>query len=184
MIFRIQNGSRAKKRCSGMSLLEVMIAGCIAGLVLTAISMLSMYSARSFVAMGNYADLDQASRNALDVMSREIRQTRSLTSFAANKLVFQETPSNTLTYVYDPAARTLRRVRSGAVGDNTVLLEQCDYLNFHISQRNPSNAFSFYPATSAGVAKLIDVSWKCSREILGAKINTESVQTAKIVIRN
>jgi hypothetical protein len=31
---------------------------------------------------------------------------------------------------------------------------------------------------------MIDVSWKCSREILGAKINTESVQTAKIVIRN
>jgi len=28
------------------------------------------------------------------------------------------------------------------------------------------------------------VSWKCSRTILGAKINTESVQTAKIVLRN
>jgi len=69
---------------------------------------------------------------------------------------------------------------------NTVLLTQCDFLNFDISQRNPSNNFTFYPcpATNVSIAKLIDVSWRCSRQILGAKINTESVQTAKIVIRN
>jgi hypothetical protein len=30
----------------------------------------------------------------------------------------------------------------------------------------------------------VDVSWKCSRQILGEKVNTESVQTAKIVMRN
>lgn len=171
----------AKRRCSAMTLVELMVTGAIGLLVLTAIAMLSMYSARSFVAMGNYADLDAASRNALDIMSREIRQTQGLNSFTSTKLVFQETDSNTLTYVYDPSDRTLTRQRAGI---NTVLLEQCDFLNFHISQRNPSNAFAFYPATSAATAKLIDVSWRCSREILGSRINTESVQTAKIVIRN
>ena len=31
--------------------------------------------------------------------------------------------------------------------------------------------------------KLIAVSWVCSRTILGSKMNTESVQTAKIIIR-
>ena len=173
--------SHSGKSRSGMGLVEMMVAGAIAGLVLTAVAMLSMYSAKSFVAMGNYADLDQASRNALDNMSREIRQTQGLNSFSATQLTFQETPSNTLIYVYNPVARTLIRRRAGV---DTVLLQQCDYLNFHISQRNPSNAFNFYPAASASVAKMIDVSWKCSREILGAKINTESVQTAKIVIRN
>jgi prepilin-type N-terminal cleavage/methylation domain-containing protein len=170
-----------QRQRSGMSLVEMMVASAVAGLVLTAVAMLSVYSARSFVAMGNYADLDQASRNALDVMSREIRQTRGLNSYSATQLVFQETPSNTLTYVYDANARTLTRRRGTT---NTVLLEQCDFLNFHISQRNPSNAFSFYPAATPNVAKLIDISWRCSREILGSKINTESVQTAKIVIRN
>jgi hypothetical protein len=30
---------------------------------------------------------------------------------------------------------------------------------------------------------LIEVSWICSRQIFGKKVNTESVQTAKIVIR-
>ena len=32
--------------------------------------------------------------------------------------------------------------------------------------------------------KLVDLNWRCSRQILQQKVNTESVQTAKIVIRN
>lgn len=175
------NHISTQRKLSGMTLVDMMVAVAIGGLVLTSIAMLSVYSARSFVAMGNYADLDQASRNALDIMSREIRQTQSLTSYSSTQLTFQESPSNTLIYVYDPQARTLTRRRGGL---DTVLLEQCDFLNFHISQRNPSNAFTFYPASGPDVAKLIDVSWRCSREILGSRINTESVQTAKIVIRN
>src|SRR5215207_6685301 len=105
------NRISAKRSCSGMSQLELMVAGAIAMLVLTAIASISLYSARSFVAMGNYADLDQASRNALDLMSREIRQTKALNSFSPSKLVFQESSSNTLTYVYDSTARTLTRQR-------------------------------------------------------------------------
>jgi hypothetical protein len=30
---------------------------------------------------------------------------------------------------------------------------------------------------------VVDVTWKCSRTILGVQANTEAVQTAKIVIR-
>ena len=43
---------------------------------------------------------------------------------------------------------------------------------------------SRYLERAERTAKLIDVSWKCSRKIMGEKLNTESVQTAKIVIRN
>jgi hypothetical protein len=48
----------------------------------------------------------------------------------------------------------------------------------------------FYPATNnAGaldltICKVINMNWKCSRAILQQKINTESVQTAQIVLRN
>jgi hypothetical protein len=48
----------------------------------------------------------------------------------------------------------------------------------------------FFPATnSAGaydlsVCKLINMTWKCSRTVLGSKLNTESVQTAQVVLRN
>ena len=172
---------RPTRKCGGMTLVEIMIATAVGSVVMAAVMSLWLYSARSFVAMGNYADLDRVSRNALDLMSREIRSTRSLSSFSTNTLQFVDYDNTPLTYSYSPDTRQLVRVKGTA---SQVLLQQCDFLAFHISQRNPSNNFTFYPTTAVSQAKLIDVSWRCSREILGAKVNTESVQTAKIVIRN
>ena len=78
---------RLKGNCSGMSLMEMLVAAAIGSLLLTAVAYLSLYSARSFVALGNYADLDQLSRNALDVMSRDIRQSKSLTALDRKSVV-------------------------------------------------------------------------------------------------
>lgn len=175
------SAARLKRSRQGLSLVEFMVAMAIASIIFLAVSSLSLFSARSFVAMGNYADLDRASQNALDLMSREIRQTKALTAFQSNSLTFLDSDDKPLTYIYSPATGSLTRQKSGV---STVLLQQCDFLKFSMSQRNPSNGFAFYPTTDVSVAKLIDVSWRCSRKILGAKVNTESVQTAKIVIRN
>jgi hypothetical protein len=175
--------SRSNRRSIwALTLMELLITTGIASIAFAAIASLSMYSARSFVAMGNYADLDQASRNALDLMAREIRQTVGLTSFSSTRIVFTNADTRLLTYEYRPNDSVLVRRMTGE--PERILLHQCDYLKFNISQRNPSNDFSFYPTTSVRLAKLVDVSWRCSRQILGAKVNTESVQTAKIVIRN
>jgi prepilin-type N-terminal cleavage/methylation domain-containing protein len=173
---------RRNRSLSGMTLVEIMVATAVGSIALAAVMSLFLYSVRSFVAMGNYADLDRASRNALDLMSREIRSTRSLSSFSATHLQFVDYDDTSLTYRYNPSTRQL--VREKASTNRTVMLQQCDFLEFHVSQRNPSNNFTFYPTTNASQAKLIDVSWRCSREILGARVNTESVQTAKIVVRN
>ena len=170
-------------RSSGMTLIELMIATVVASIVFAAVGSLSMFTSRSFVAMGNYNDLDRLSRNALDNMSRDIRQARQLTGYTSNKLTFVEQDGSSLVFQYNPDAGTLIRTRGSST---TTLLTECDFLNFNISQRNPSNNFSFYPVSSTNfsTAKLIDVNWRCSRKILGAKVNTESVQTAKIVLRN
>lgn len=164
-----------------MTLVEMLIAVAIGMIVMAAVATLTVFTIRSFVALGNYNDLDQASRNALDSMSREIRQCKSLTSYATNQLVFNNQNGDNLTFVWNPNTRILSRT---LLGQTKVLLNQCDYLRFGMSQQNPSNDFNFYPTTSLATAKLVDVSWTCSRQILGKKVNTESVQTAKIVIRN
>lgn len=155
----------------------------IASVVFAAMASFTIYTARSFVAIGNYGDLDRASRNALDILTRDIRESRSLSSYASNKLVFVANDTNALTFEFKKDTAQLIRTK----GTSTkVLLEGCDALEFHISQRYPSNNFMFYAPSSNALsqAKLVDVSWKCSRKILGKKFNTESVQTAKIVIRN
>jgi hypothetical protein len=71
-------------------------------------------------------------------------------------------------------------------------LTECDRWDFELYQRTPKSGgtYVFYPATNiAGaydlsICKLIDMTWKCSRTILGSKANTESVQTAQVVLRN
>jgi hypothetical protein len=160
-----------------------MIASGIALLMMSAMMYAFLFCARSFVALGNYMDLDKASQFTLDKMSRDIRQVRSLQSFATNQLVFVDFNSNQLTYAWSSTTKKLSRISGGTTN---VLLNNCDYLLFDISQRTPTNGiFGFYPATTnPAVCKLVDVSWRCSRTIFGQKVNTESVQTAKIVMRN
>lgn len=166
-----------------MTLVEMLVAVAVGSLVLTAVGLLMFFTARSFVALGNYNDLDQASRTALDTISRDIREARSLVApYTTNRLVFIDNNTNTLVLFWDPTTRIL--TKTVGTGTPKVLLEQCDYLRFGISQRNPSNAFNFYPAASTATAKLVDVTWTCSRQMFQKKVNTESMQTAKIVIRN
>ena len=63
-------------------------------------------------------------------------------------------------------------------------MTECDYLRFAIFQRNPiGGTYDQYATASATNCKLVQLNWICSRTILGAKVNTESVQSAKIVIR-
>jgi len=181
-LFNPHNAGRAGRRHSvAFTLVEMMIAMGLGVMVLGMVATLTMFTVRSFVAMGNYNDLERASTRALDTMSREIRQVDQVTSFTANQIVMRTMDGSTLSYVYDPNAQTLTQIKGGT---RNVLLEQCDYLKFNLSQRNPSTNFTFYPATTISQAKLLDVSWRCTRTILGERLNTESVQTAKIVIRN
>jgi prepilin-type N-terminal cleavage/methylation domain-containing protein len=170
-----------RRRRRGFTLPELLIAIAIGGVVLTAVAALSFYTARSFAAISNYVELDQASRQTLDRMSQKIRQADRLLAFAPNELTFLY-EGEELTYSYSADDRTLTETFDDA---SKVLLTECDSLIFEIFQRNPVNgAYEQFPATMTNnTAKLIQVTWTCSRLILGQKVNTESVQSAKIVIR-
>jgi len=173
-----------KKRAAAFTLIEYMVVAGISGVVLLALTQLSFFTVRSFAALYNYIELDKYSRNALDQMVYKIRQADSLTTNTPTRLVFAYNGTNTLTYNY---ARD-QKILTEQIGTGTpkVLLRGCDLLNFSIYQRNTAaGTYDQFPAFSGtNTAKLIQLSWSCSRSALGARINTESVQSAKIVIRN
>jgi hypothetical protein len=131
--------------------------------------------------MSNYADLDAQSREAFMQMTKEIRMTKGLTAFSTTNLTFDDYDSTPLSYTYDPAARVLTRTKGGV---STNLLTECDSLTFSIFQRNTmSGSYDQYPATNAAACKLVQVQWTCSRSNTAWVMNTESAQSAKIVIR-
>jgi type II secretory pathway pseudopilin PulG len=187
-----------RRRFSGWTLLELMVAIGIGALVMAAISGFWVYSLRSFVAMTNYADLDEKSRRTVDEMTRQIRQATAVldikntgnprwitltnsTAGATNKFV---------KYTWNTQDKVL--YYQSTTQSQITNLTECDNWEFSLYQRNPIPGLTnmFYPATnSAGkldftVAKLVEMKWHCTREILGKKFQTESVQTTKIVLRN
>ena len=184
-----------KQNRSGMSLVEIMVASGIGSIVLTAVMVMWGFGSRSFVAMGNYRDLDAKSQYALDMMSREIRQATRVIDIQNTGTTKWLTLTNVdagvrLKYSWDATERTLTYERSGQ--EPMVLLRECDAWQFAMYQRTPqkNQTNTFFPAKNVNgnpdmaICKLVDMSWKCSRKILGQKVNTESVQTAQIVLRN
>src|SRR5438552_2371244 len=81
--------STNKVRQSGMTLVELLLATSVGSVVSLGVALLMIYSGRTFAAMANYVSLDRASRNALDTMSKQIRQTNKLTEFTPTSLTFQ-----------------------------------------------------------------------------------------------
>jgi hypothetical protein len=119
---------------------------------------------------------------ALDNMSRTIRQSRQVTAYASNSITLLDAGGNNVQYALDPASRSLIRVKGGAT--NTYLTG-CNSLQFWIYQRTPkSNSFACYDPAYVTNAKLVQVTWSCSRQIFGANVNNEVVESASICLRN
>jgi hypothetical protein len=171
---------RARSR-QGWTIMEMMVSMFGGGTILASMLVTCSMLSNSLVAIVNYNDLNKASRNTLDVMSRDLRNTAIVTELLNSKLtVTNSINGDTVSYAWD-GTNNLVRTYNGA---RTVMLTGCDTLIFSGFQRNPTNNLNFVQAHTASETKLISVSWRCSRKILGAKLNTESVQTAQICIRN
>ncbi|HHY84496.1 MAG TPA: prepilin-type N-terminal cleavage/methylation domain-containing protein [Verrucomicrobia bacterium] len=176
-----------RTRQRGWTLVEMMVTVAIFSIASLALATLFLFSVRSFAAMANYAELDQQNREAMDRLTREIRQAREVTSFSTNPptITILNGDSETVTYSFDPFLRQLRRTAGGV---SEIMLTNCNLLNFHLYQRNPSNAnYGVYPVASGNwqsSVKVIELTWKTSKTLNpSTRINSENVQTARIVIR-
>ena len=162
-----------------MTLIEVLIALGIGALLLMAVASMTMFSSKSLAGLYNYVELSSANRLALDKMTRDIRQAQRLSGFTTNKLTFVDFDGKKLVYQYFPADRVLMRSKDGI---EESILTQCDNLTFTTFQRNTLKG-TFDQGTTNVDSKVINLNWTCSRAILGSRVNTEPVQSAKIVIR-
>jgi len=182
---------------AAFSLVEMLVSIGIGVVVIGVVVALSIVTAWHFNATSNYAQMDDQSRNALDKISKEVRNSTSLVAYnsTANPMYLQLTNANGpdgATITYDATAGKLYLAKPGLA--TVTLLTQCDSFSFTLFNRYPllsSNTFSFYSSTNFTTGlidptftKVINMTWKCSRTLLGSKLNTEIVQTAQVVLRN
>lgn len=173
---------------AGWTLLEMMVSIVAGMLILGSVSTVFIFMNRNLDSTANYEELDRQSRNAIDIMSRDIRQAGGLTNYTTNSLSFTNQDGTLLQYTWDTTNyltyTNASTANNGPYGGK--LLKNCTYLDFSIFQRNPSNGttMDFYPTTNASLAKVVLINFVCSRSNYTTLKNTESVQTAKVVMRN
>jgi hypothetical protein len=184
---------RSFHRRAGFTLIEATVAAGLGTLVLAVVAALIVYSAHTFSAMTNYVDLDLHSRCALDIISREVRQATAVVDCRTNGSVSYITLTNaddstSLKVSWNMDAATLSLEKTGL--PPMIVMTGCDRWRVSLFNRAPNFSttnLSFNPinpANNLASCKVVNMSWKCSRTILGSKLNTESVQTAQIVLRN
>lgn len=187
---------RRPRPSAAFTLVELMVCVVLGVLVLGITVSLTTYATQSFIALANYQALDDQSRNTMDKVCRDLRECTAVLACQTNP----PTLSLTLTNANQGQAIVLTWNSNGGsfIYSNSYYgaetnLTGCDNWTFALFQRTPlvtATNITFYPATNTSgqlslpMCKLVDMSWHCSRTILGAKINTETVQTAQVVLRN
>ena len=174
-----------KKRQSGWTLLEMMLVVGIFSVVSAAMGSLFLFCIHGFASMSNYAALDKANREALGLLTREIRQAKYVSSFGTNSITIRNGEGLDVTYLFN--ADTKQFVRKASDGSRVALLEDCNLLSFQLYQRNNvSNTFDIVKVATNNwqqTVKVIQLSWKTSRRLPTSVLNSENIQTARIVIR-
>lgn len=173
------------------TLLEMMTALGIFSICGLAIMGLYLFSIKGMAAIYNYALLDQYNRQAMDTMTREIRQAQQVLAYTTNSITLQSvnadgTTGPQVSYQFVPGGQKL--VRNSTDGTSRVLLNNCSLIQFNLYCRIPSNGtYNCYPAATASwsnTVKVIQLTWKTSiTNGAGFLGNSENIQTALVVIR-
>jgi hypothetical protein len=171
-------------RRAGFSLIELLFFVILATIVVVAGVTLATNFMRTVAFLTNTVDLDTKSRLAADYISREIRQCHEVQNATANSIVLR-LGTNLTTYTYYPDRQEKPLVRlSTEDGRETTILTGCNYVRFDLFQHQLATApYDQYLPASPTNCKVVQLNWVCSRELLGFKANSTTLQSGKIVIR-
>lgn len=186
----LKNCARRSRRA--FTLLETMFASGIFILAFVMVASIFVFCLRSFTAMSNYVILDIENRQAMDKLTREIRQARRVKDYTIDppSLTIVGDDGNggapLITYTFNPENKTMQRAVNDAAP--RTMLNNCEILNFSLSQRNPKDgAYDLYPIAVGSwedTVKVVELTWKTRLGVGGTVLtNSENIQTARIVIR-
>jgi len=171
----------------GWTLVEMMVSIGVFSIAGLALSTIFIFSIRSFAALSNYATLDRENRYAMDTITRELRQAQKVTDYQTNgssSISIINGAGQNVTYTFNSSSKQM--LRNDGSG-NQVLLTNCSLLNFTLYTRAPlSNSFDSYPVATNNwqqTVKVVQFTWKTSMTLPNSQVNSENVQTARVVIR-
>lgn len=163
---------------AGLSLVEVLIATTLLGILMTAVMSSFVFMLRGQTSLANYATMNADSRKLLELLSRDAKSATTVTNFTTTSITFT-VPQNTsgatqdVTYEYDAAARSFVREAGGVT---TTLATGVD--SFVFRYFNSNNVAT----TSLAELKQVQLSLRLVRSIAFA-YSSQYVISAQYTLR-
>jgi len=180
----------APRSWQAWTLLEMMMAVGIFAMSSIGLMGIYLFSVKSMGSMYNYSLLDQCNRQAMDLLSREIRQSKNVVAYTTNSITIlsaNDDGSNGPYITYSFVPNTKKMMRTSSDGTSKALLNECSLLSFQLFTRCPSNGvFGSFPVALnnwSNTVKVLQLTWKTSITTPTCLGNSENIQTARIVLR-
>jgi type II secretory pathway component PulJ len=179
----ISRNRNRRRQMVAWTLLEMMVATAVLSISGAAVCTAYLFGLRSFQALSNYAQLDQKNREGMDRITKEIRQASTMRPSQTGAISFVAGNGAEITYRHDAVTRQVTRWSNG-VNTGPILFD-CDAPRYQMGRRfpTPTNELPYEETSAVNDAKILDLTWKTGRQLRGNLTNTESIQTAKIVLR-
>ncbi len=177
--FKVPFRFRQRDAASGFTLVELMIATALVGLVLAgAVTTVNMW-ARSSMSLGNYADMSGSCRRSLDVFAYDVRMANGVSVSNSSTFTFTAyddtgTGTASVTYSYDTVGKTLTRTYDGV---SRIILENVEKFGFSYFDLN-RNA-----TTDALSVKVVQIEAVLLKTVLNVA-NTDEIISARFMLRN
>ncbi len=186
---------RRTAKISAFTLAEVLIASTLTVMVMSGVMSSVVMTMRTGYHVGQYTDMEDQSRQSLEIFGRDVRMAKSVTWVSANSIDLT-LPTSTegngtvvYTYTYNPVTKEFWRTANGR---SQRLISGVDSLEIHgyqltgepvfTADHMPANAFDWIVAGSS--TKQIELSVSSSRQ-QGRNINTaQKIISARFILRN
>lgn len=169
----------------GFAIQGMLLNITVGSLVLLGAGSFGLANARKLAKMASFPALNGQDQNATRLIAQDLRGANLIESANSDGIVLRSCSAGqttSVTYSYNRALRTLTRQDRGT---SQVILTGLDDFSFSLFQRPASNAgyCTFVPATAAK-ANVVGCHWSCSRQLAGAKLDSEDVEIAPTMLRN
>ncbi len=170
---------------SAFTLVEILVATGLSGLVLAAILTSFVFLGKAGVGLRNYADMEAQARSAIETFALDARMASQVVWNNASSLtltVERGGGTTTATYAYNPTARTFTRSSGGAT---TTLLTNIRAFSFNAYSidTSPVSLASITAATHRDT-KQVQISLETERVNPALSVTTNKVISARFVLRN
>ncbi len=179
-------------RQAGFTIVEVMISAFIGAWILAAVLSTFLFMGRSGANVQNYNDMEQQARNALEYFAEDTRQASGVVWNSASS-VSLTVGNNTVTYAFDSSTSRFSRTEvvtlTSVTTSSRVLITGISSGTFAFTAYNiAGNIVAIDTAANRtaanGTTKQIQLSLECARRNTTVVAATNSVLSARFILRN